>query len=180
MEHNNNTDAELAVAARSGDDGALRALFERYLRPVHSFVTRFVGSADDADDITQQTFVNAWKNLHRYDASRKFSTWLFAIAQNASLNWLKKKRPVALTAEHEETLADTAALPDELALQAELIRAARRGMMRLSPAAQAVITLRQDGFTFKDIAVRLGEPLDTVKSRHRRAIADLRELLKAA
>ncbi|HUO75662.1 MAG TPA: sigma-70 family RNA polymerase sigma factor [Candidatus Paceibacterota bacterium] len=174
------TDAQLAVAASSGDDTALRLLFARYVRQVHSYIVPFVRSSDDADDIAQQTFVNAWKNLRRYDPNRKFSTWLFAIAHNESVNWLRKKRPESLTEGHEESLRDDAPLPDEVAVRAELVRAAERGMMRLSPAAQTVITLRHDGLSFKDIAERLGEPLDTVKSRYRRALATLRDILAAS
>ncbi|HTP56869.1 MAG TPA: sigma factor, partial [Candidatus Paceibacterota bacterium] len=69
METNDHIDARLAVAATRGDDAALRRLFERYIGPVHSFVRRFVGSSDDAEDITQQSFVNVWKHLDRYDPS---------------------------------------------------------------------------------------------------------------
>jgi len=178
MELSDRTDAQLAVAAAGGDDEALRRLFERYVHPVHSFTVRLVGSTDDADDITQQSFVNAWKHLKRFDPSRKFSTWLFAIAHNEAVNWLRKKRPEAFTPELELTLADPAARPDELALQSSSARSIELGMARLHPSARAVVSLHHhDELTFREIAASFGQSLNTVKSRYRRALASLRGFL---
>ena len=179
METNDHIDARLAVAATRGDDAALRRLFERYIGPVHSFVRRFVGSSDDAEDITQQSFVNVWKHLDRYDPSRPFSTWLFTIAHNEAVNWLRRKRPDALTPEMEDTIADPAARPDELALQAASARFIGNGMAQLDEPARRVVSLRHDdGMTFREMADVLGEPLNTVKSRYRRALDSLRKLLR--
>jgi RNA polymerase sigma-70 factor (ECF subfamily) len=151
----------------------------RYIGPMHAFIVRFVGSRDDADDIAQQAFVNAWKHLKRYDPSRTFSTWLFAIAHNEAVNWLKKRRPDALTPDMEESIADSTARPDELALQMASARLIESGMSQLNELVRRIMTLRHDdGMTFREISAIIGEPLNTVKSRYRRALGTLRKFLR--
>ncbi len=176
-------DSELIASYLSGDEAALQALFERYLKPVYGFVYRYVGNAGDAEDITQDAFVNAWKNLKKFDRSRNFKTWLFAIAKNAALNWLKKKKP-ALFSEFEkedggnllaETLADPAPLPEKIFADKELGRKLAAAMEGLKPDYRTVLLLYyNDHLTFEEIGEAVGKPLNTVKSQHRRALIALR------
>jgi RNA polymerase sigma factor (sigma-70 family) len=76
------TDANLAGRARTGDDAAFAALMRRHKSPVYAFVRRYVGDTDAAVDVVQETFVAAWKSLSRFDDRRSFSVWLRAIALN--------------------------------------------------------------------------------------------------
>lgn len=75
-------DARLAVAAAGGDTRAFSALMRRHKDGIYRFCRRYVGDADDAYDLTQQTFVSAWSALGRYDPNRAFTIWLRAIALN--------------------------------------------------------------------------------------------------
>ena len=178
-------DEKLVADYLKGDEQALRLLIERYLGPIYNFVYRYVGS-EDAEDITQNVFVNIWKNIKKFDRNRKFKTWIFSIAKNASLDWLKKKKPLAFSdfqnEEGEnllaESIVDSSPLPEELFSQSDLNRKLSEVIKKLNPNYRIVLTLRyNDHFTFREIAETLGESLDTVKSRHRRALNTLKKFL---
>jgi len=186
------TDKQLIESYLAGDEPALRSLFERYIKHVYNFVYRYAGSSD-AEDITQDAFVSAWKNIKKFDTEKSFRTWIFVIAKNASLNWIKKKKPVLFSEfsaqggsasggeneyVFEETLADPAPLPDELFARAGLRKELSSALLALNPKHRMVLFLRyNDHLTFEEISESMGEPLNTVKSRHRRALIRLKDLL---
>ncbi len=179
-------DEQLIKIYLLGNEEALRFLIERYLKPIYNFIYRYVGNTGDAEDITQEVFANVWKNLKDFDQNKKFKTWIFSIAKNASLNWIYKKKP-SLFSEFEnkngenllaESIVDPSPLPDELFVSADLNKKLSAAMEKLSPNYRMVLFLRyNDHFTFQEISESLNEPLNTVKSRHRRAILLLKKLL---
>ena len=142
----------------------------------------------DAEDIAQETFLRLWKNLKKFDQSKNFKTWLFAIAKNASLDLLKKKktdvvladrrggrcrskpssRPTSLFRIHQTTLSTAGLLKKNFDV----------ALAKLPSHYRDVMVMRYtDNLKFREIAERLGEPVDTVKSRHRRGLALLRDML---
>ena len=178
------TDEQLIAEYLKGNEQALRSLIERYLRPIYNFVYRYTGEFSHAEEITQDVFVSVWRNIDRFDPDRKFKTWLFAIAKNTALNWLKKKKPVNFSKfENEsggnvllESTADPSPLPDELFELSNLSDKLSEAMDRLSPDYRVVLLLHyNDHMTFQEIAESLSESINTVKSRHRRALIQLRE-----
>ncbi|MBI5220967.1 MAG: RNA polymerase sigma factor [Candidatus Liptonbacteria bacterium] len=181
------TDEQLVQAYLAGEEGALEALWGRYLKPIYNFVARYIGSTGDAEDITQDIFLNTWRNLRKFDPQRKFKAWIFTIAKNTALNWIKKKKP-ALFSEFEDaegqsglldTLADPAPLPDELFARADLAVRLTAAIARLRPNYRAVLLLRYRAqLTLEEIAETLGEPVNTIKSRHHRGLKLLREQLE--
>ena len=183
------SDEQLVSVYLGGHEEALRELVERYLKPVYHFVYRYVRSQGDAEDITQDVFLSAWKNIRKFDTSKKFKTWIFTIAKNASLNWIKKKKP-ALFSQFEneagdnvlaETLADSSPLPDELFTKRQLGSEVTLALAKLSSAHRTVLSLRhREQFTFQEISERLNESIHTVKSRHRRALAALKRVLTSS
>ena len=82
-------DAQLVADYLNGDEQSLHLLIERYLKPVYRFVHSYVGSDLDAEDISQEVFVRAWRNLKKFDQEKSFKTWIFAIAKHASIDVLK-------------------------------------------------------------------------------------------
>lgn len=181
----NLTDEQLIHNYLSGDEEALRPLFSRYLGPIYNFVVRCAG-VEEAEDITQNIFINAWKNFKKFDESKKFKTWIFAIAKNASINWLKKKKPKVFSEFEnqegenflEESIHDPAPLPEELFDMADLNGQVDSAVEKLAPNYRAVLSLHyNNGLTFREIAESLEEPVDTIKSRHRRAIIMLKKIL---
>ncbi len=180
------TDEQLVIRYLKGEEEALQLLIKRYLKPVYNFVYRYTARADSAEEITQDVFLSVWRNIKSFDLSRKFKTWLFAIAKNTSLNWLKKKRPLNFSQFDgedgdnlfSESIADSSPLPDELFARADLADRLTEAMSKLSPDYRTVLLLHyHSGLTFQEIAESLDESINTIKSRHRRALVRLRELL---
>jgi RNA polymerase sigma-70 factor (ECF subfamily) len=182
----NRSDQQLVSDYLSGDEKSLEVLFGRYLKPIYSFTYRYVGGGQDAEDVTQEAFVKAWRNLKKFDQQKSFKTWIFSIAKNTALDFLKKKKAIPFSEfENEdgenaltETLADPSPLPQELLEKADIVKILNAAIEKLSPKYRMVLFLRyNDHFTFREIAEILGESIDTIKSRHRRVLTMLRKLL---
>ncbi len=187
--HADESDRVFIESFLGGDEGSFAALVERHLSMTYKFVYRYVQNQDDASDVVQEVFIKAWKYLERFDVDRNFKTWLLTIAKNTALDFLKKKRPV-LFSRIEEGDGDLDAflapylvglegdLPDE-ALEKKEVRHRLEGVLgELSPAYRTVLTLRYtEHLKFREIAEILQEPIDTVKSKHRRGLALLQKAL---
>lgn len=178
------TDEQLAGAYLAGDEEALRTLFERYAGPVFNFLYRMVGNAADAEDTAQETFFRAWKYLKKFNREKRFRSWLFTIAKNVAFSRFKRKQPQTFSDMEDEahpladTIADPAPLPEEWFSHGEAEREVTRALQELHPSSRAVLVLYyQEDLSFREIGELLNEPLDTVKSRHRRALIALRKLL---
>lgn len=182
------TDEELIAAYLAGEEPAFGELTHRHLGGVYSFTLRFVGNAHDADDITQEAFLKAWKSLKKYDArTSKFKTWLFRIARNSAIDYLRKKKHIPFSQfETEsgtnvltETVPDTEELPDALLMKLEDADELRATLEELPYKAREILLLYYtNDMTFEEIGDMLGEPANTVKSRHRRALQSLRKILE--
>ncbi len=179
-------DQQLISDYLTGDESALHELVRRYLKALYNFAYRLAGNTGDAEDITQEIFIKVWKNIKRYDQNYSVKTWLFAIARNTTIDWLRKKRDLVFsdfdTDEGENsllnTLADPMPLSDEIMARAEDKKFLDHALNKLPLIYREVIVLRyQDGLTFNEIGTILGKPLDTVKSQHRRALIALRKFL---
>lgn len=187
---NERTDQELAAAYTCGDEHAFSLLVERYLPSIYRFLIRLVREKELAEDLSQETFVRAWKKFATFDQTRSFKSWLFAIARYAAFDALKKKQPLRfseLTREGlpeeglEATLADDRPSPQEELITEERRRGFEGLLSELPLSAQEVVLLHDDqDLTFQEIADTLHEPLNTVKSRYRRALLLLREKLSKA
>lgn len=180
------TDADLVELAKDGDDNALQRLVERHLPSIYNFSMRYTGSADDAQDATQETFLKAWRNLERFNPSRAFRPWLFAIARNAATDIMRKRRHIPFssfdTDENTnvltETLADKEPLPEEVFEQAASAAQLRGVLEKLKPRDQLILNMHyEEGLSFEEIARILKMPPNTVRSLHRRALISLRKLL---
>lgn len=188
----NKSDQELVAKYLNGDAESLEILIRQYMPAVYRFVYRYVGNAEDAEDITQEAFVKAWRNLKRFDRTKSFKTWIFAIAKNTGIDFLKKKKAVPFSVfsargggneagdtAFAETLVDSLPLPDEMLAKRDARYAFACAMEKLSPKYKTVLFLRSmRELTFREIAESLGEPLHTVKSRYRRGLVLLKNILQ--
>jgi len=182
-----NEDQNLITRYFQGEEKALENLIQKYLRPIFNFVYRFTNNTQDAEDLTQEVFVRVWQNLKRLDRQRSFKTWLFSVAKNAAIDFLRKKK-VLYFSEFEDkkgnnpiidSLADPSPLPQEIFECQSIAADLNRVIGKLPPQYRLILLLHyNDHFTFQEIAETTGEPLNTIKSRHRRALIFLKELLQ--
>lgn len=172
------SDNEIIRRYLKGDEEALEVLIKRYLKPIYSFVNKNIGDAEAAEDLTQEVFVKTWKNLKRFQQSRSFKSWIFTIARNTSIDFLRKKKTVPISLV-EESLIDKSDFVKDIE-QKNTWANFKAALENLSPGYQTVVLLKQEsGLTFQEMAKSLGEPLNTVKSRYRRALFMLKKLLVA-
>lgn len=185
-------DEQLVGEYLAGNEKALEILIGRYLKPIYGFVYRYAKNGADAEDIAQEVFVKLWRHIKKFDQKKKFKTWLFSIAKNSALDFFKKKKVLTFSDFSwqdessggesgnpiSDALADEKPLPLESLVQEEVNQAIASVVSKLSAKYRLIIFLRYSSqMTFQEIAETLDEPMDTVKSRHRRALIRARKLL---
>jgi RNA polymerase sigma-70 factor, ECF subfamily len=180
------TDEKLVEEFLSGDEKALEMIIERYLKPLYNFSYQMTGNKEASEDITQDVFVKMWKKIRSFDTEKKFSTWVFAIAKNTAYDFLKKKKTIPFsTFENENKESFLEYIEDETILHShELLqnmdnaKDARELLVSLPVETRTILSLHYlQGFSLIEIAEILGHPSNTVKSRYRRAILQLRQQL---
>ncbi len=177
-------EADLIRRCRAGDERAYRELVERYRRPVFSVALRMVRRAEDAEDLTQETFIRMFRALDRYDLERPFTAWLFTIATRLCIDHLRRRRlapismfQVSASGDDEYVIEaeDPGLKPDESTAHAQEEERTQALIDGLPPHYRIVVLLRhQQDLSYEEIAEALQMPLGTVKARIHRA----RELLK--
>ena len=183
------TESELVRAARSGDQSAFEALVKANQAMAYQLAYRMTGNPEDAADLTQEAFLNAWRGLAAFDGRASFSTWLYRLTSNACIDFLRReKRRVSLsmTLEDEEDeegrqaqLPDSRYSPERELEKKEAAEAVRRGLAALSDEHREVLVLRElEGLSYTEIAQTLSLEEGTVKSRIARARLALREFLQ--
>ncbi|MCX6785064.1 MAG: sigma-70 family RNA polymerase sigma factor [Candidatus Komeilibacteria bacterium] len=181
------SESQLIYNYLKGDEKSLEILINSYFKPIYRFIYHYVNNSPEAEDLTQEVFVRAWQNLSKFDQSKKFSTWLFTIAKNLALDFLKKKKALVFSEFEDElgnnslieTLTDPLSLPDNLFDQANLAELLTAALAKLPTQDRVVVLLHyQDQLNFREISEYLNEPLNSIKSRWRRALIKLNQLLK--
>ena len=187
MPANLDPDAALMLRVKQGDTAAFTALVEKYKQPVMNLAWRTLRDETEAEDLAQNVFVQAWKSADRYQATAKFSTWLFTIARNLCFNEIRRR--VRHPAESlDQTRDDSeeqplhqvvdkriAAAPDEM-LRGELEAKVDEALTALPENQRTALLLcRQEELSYEEIAEVLGCSLSATKSLIHRA----RETIKA-
>ncbi len=156
-------DANLVARCREGSTEAFAALVERYERVIYNLALRMVRNRDDAADITQNVFVQAYEKLDTFDPSYRFFSWLYRIAVNQTLNFLgRRRRGEAL----DEEMPDARAATDAQCVHNEAVAHIQRALAALPSAQRLVLVLRHFLFlSYGEIGRILDIPEKTVKSR---------------
>ena len=177
------SDWELVALARSGDDQAFARLVRRYEQGVVAFCQRMVGSRDDAEDLAQDSFIRVYRYLDRLRPEAKFSTALFGMARNLTLNFLRdtgrrgrgKTRSLTREDATQQPVHDEANNPGHRARLREIESLIEQALERVSPEHREVLVLRElNGLDYDAIAAVTKCRKGTVKSRLARAREQLR------
>ncbi len=185
------SDKELAQWAEQGREGAFSELLRRYERPIFSLVYRMVRDRNLAEDLAQEAFIRAFNAISSYDPRYKFSSWIFKIANNHTIDHLRKKRldtvsihgsPHATTSQEQQqtrvVVESGDETPEEYVENRELGSQIERAIGELRPEYRTVILLRHvEGYAYDEISSIMELPLGTVKTYLHRARGELKELL---
>jgi len=182
------TDQQLVLEYLNGNNDSFEKILNRYLKPVFNFIYRFSGGITETEDLTQETFFKAWKYLKKFDPEENFKTWLFTIARNTAIDFLRKKKNFSFSDFNDDegdnlitaTLFDPDSSPIEDFKAVEKSEVIERLLNKLSPKYREVLLLHYNhDLTFDEIGKILKKPLDTVKSQHRRALIALKKMIDA-
>ena len=174
-----NSTQELVARVRSGDEEAFRLIFDRYSRPVLSFIYDMVGDRSLAEDLAQETFVRAYRGLDSLREESKLSTWLFAIAKNCAREQLRTRRRdesnVEIDAEPAFELHDHGRTPSGALLDKELSGVITAALQKLDEDKRTVFTLKVlQQRSYEEIAEITGFSVGKLKTDLHRARAEMR------
>lgn len=176
-------------AVNQNDEQAFAMLMERYRKPVYHMVLKMVRNVDDAEDLTIEAFAKAFKNLHKFKKDYTFSTWLFRIATNNSIDFIRKKKleTMSLNTSYQDDsganvtidVKDVNLDPQELAIKTQKIELIQLFVTKLPAKYQRLVRLRYfKELSYEEIAKELDAPLGTVKAQLHRARELLQDLVR--
>ena len=176
-------DLEALRRIADGERDQLVVLYDHHARSVHSLALRTLGSQPDAEEITQEVFVQAWRQATRYDASRgTVVAWLLMITRSRAIDRLRGRPPIVDTPAEDgvvKWLAESSDGPEAQAVTAEQVDRVRRALAVLPRLQRVAIELAfYEGLTHADVAAQLEQPLGTIKTRIRLGLLKLRDAMR--
>ena len=178
------SDSEFVKKALEGNIASFGTLVERYKNRVYNVACRILNNAEDAEDISQEAFVSAYKSLRQFDIQKKFGPWLFRITANLCIDFLRRRKYQSVSLDENGAYLDddnTIQIPDKspspqkLTENAELKEIMEETIAELPPKYRITLMLRYiEDYTYSEIADALDTSVDTVKTHIHRG----REILK--
>jgi RNA polymerase sigma-70 factor (ECF subfamily) len=183
-------DYQLVLKAREGDQSAFADLMERYRDSIFFMLLKMVNNRDDADDLTIEAFGKAFNRIHQYQPNYAFSTWLFKIASNNCIDFIRKKKKAQMMSidgafENKDgesvgiDLESDGLNPEEVAIREQKIELMRDIVTKLKPRYRELVEMRYfKELSYEEIASELDIPLGTVKAQLFRARNFLYQIIK--
>ncbi|MCX6800267.1 MAG: RNA polymerase sigma factor [Candidatus Falkowbacteria bacterium] len=171
-------DRNLIISLNKGDLKAFDKIVVFYQKIIYNHLYRFINNADDAADLTQETFIKVYKNKDKIDLNKNFKSWLYMIATNTAYDWLKKKKRQPNFEELDEVVEFETNSPQSSYYNIEQLKIMdlENALKAIKPNAENILRLYyEQGFTYQEIAEILNIPINTVKTNLSRA---KKELLK--
>lgn len=174
-------DLELIKNYLQGEEKSFEVLLKRHLNGVYSFIYKFVNNSSEAEDLTQDVFLKAWRNLSKFDIQKAgFKTWLYAIAKNSAFDWLKKKKDISFSDFLREDEDGQSFFEFNLNVQTSAEIEKKIFLSELLSSLdddekQIILMKHQENLSFSEIALFLKKSVNTIKSRYQRALAKLRK-----
>jgi RNA polymerase sigma-70 factor (ECF subfamily) len=181
-------DYELVQKALQGDEKAFARLLSRYKDTIYFMLLKMLNNRSDAEDLTIEAFGKAFKNLHQYSPTYAFSTWLFKIASNNCIDFLRKRKGITISIENEDDHSEMSEVarikskdlnPEEKLIRKQKAILLQKVVRRLKPHYQELVELRYfREMSYEEIAEELNLPLGTVKAQLFRARQMLFKLIE--
>ncbi|MEM8886442.1 MAG: sigma-70 family RNA polymerase sigma factor [Bacteroidota bacterium] len=186
---NTKEDRELVAAAQRGENKAFETLLKKYRKAVYYLLLKMVKNADDAEDLTQEAFAKAFNSIEKFDSKFAFSTWLFRIATNNCIDFIRKKRVQTISIDSSIEGDDGSSMrfdvkdenldPNETMLKQQRKRYLNMAIERLPEKYRTLVELRYfRELSYEEVATELSIPLGTVKAQLFRARELLNQELK--
>lgn len=171
---------QLIQQAKNGNNEAFRCLVERYMKQAYNVAYRFVNNHDDAEDVAQEAFIRAFRSLNTFRGDSEFSTWLYRIVMNLSLNKLKQKKIQTMKElPHLDTYANLVGHNPANSLQLDAKMHIEQALHQLSTLQRSAVILRHlEGFSTKQVAKILRCSEGTVKTHLFRGLKRMKTLLE--
>jgi RNA polymerase sigma-70 factor (ECF subfamily) len=171
-------DRDLVLAARRGNVDAYNLLVSRWERRVYNYLLRVVKDREDALDLSQETFLKAYRHLPKLEDAGRFPQWLFRIAHNEAFSQFRRERPESPEEAAEQAGGHAIPVAGSAVYPAELELAVAAALEQLSPEQREAVVLKvYQGFKFEEIAQIQSCPVSTVKSRLYAAFDSLKNVL---
>src|SRR5699024_1345640 len=181
MENNNR---QIIEKVKQGDQHAFSELIELYQHKVYRICFRLIGNRHEAEELAQEAFLRAYQNIKSHDSNKKFSSWLFRIATNLTIDWLKKKKPdyyldAEVTGAEGMTMYTRIPannkLPEDQVIALEFQDTVHKAIFQLAPEYRSAIVLKyMEGLSLREMSDIMQIPIGTVKTRIHRG----REILR--
>jgi RNA polymerase sigma-70 factor, ECF subfamily len=176
------SDKKLIEDFLAGDQAAFEILLQRYIKSIYNFLYHLTSDSSILDDLTQATFIKAWKNIRKFDREKSFRNWIFTIAKNTTFDYFKKKKTVPFSFFEDsegnsrlENISDETIPSDEIIIRAQTVEELEAKLKKIPEQYRVILLMHyQDDLSLQEIAEILGLPYNTVKSQHTRALARLR------
>ena len=163
-------DCRLVELVLGGDDTAFEYLFNRYREAIRRLFVQRLGGVNDADDLLQETFIKVYINLHRYSADYTFGQWVYTIARNTFIDFMRRRQEDLSVDERFSAPAATTPTPEESVINLQQRSQIESYLDRLSPRYRRLIVMRFfEEYSYEEIAAKLELPLGTVKTQIHRA-----------
>ena len=183
-----NSDEEIILEYLNGNKDSFDEIVSRYLKLIYNFVYRLIGNEKEAEDISQIVFLKTWKNIKKYNTEKSFKTWIFSIAKNTCIDYLRKSKDVPMSIFDnedggnilEDNLKDEEPKADEIFALAQNKKQVDIALTKLSIIQKEIIILKYvNEMSLSEIAEVINIPINTAKSHHRRALLKMKNLLDA-
>ena len=170
-------DEELVKLVKAGEVQPYDELVRRHQIKIHDLCYKMVRNYDDARDLAQETFIKGFRKINTFRGNSKFSTWLYRIAMNNCLNFLKKQRPTEQL--YEEIRVGKSDDPVQIFRNKRFREHLREAVAKLPEVQRAVFTLRTlEDLSYEEISEILKKPISTIKVNHHLAVKNLRNQMR--
>ena len=178
---------QIIKQVKKGNKDAFGVIIDAYERRIYQHCYRLLGSFHDAEEVTQEAFVKAYTKIHTFKNKQKFSPWIYRIATNTAVDWMRKKKPLYILDQpiavgenitYLDHVKNTSETPEETIEQKENQDEMQQFLLQLPSKYRVVLVLRyMDELSIKEMSEVLDLPIGTIKTQLHRGIEALRELM---